>query len=156
MTDMQLDEVILVRGIGDGKGPPMAIGQDDLQILASQKLQPLALRQGQEHLDHIVIELTEPGHLGRHGLWLEVSAGDNLRGPDHQVRDWPGLAGKDRISSCDIKNGAFAFGIFNLTRLQVTDAGTTETIAAAIGKTYALTQGGIQQALLIPDLHLMP
>jgi len=51
---MQLEKVVAVRRVGDGKRAPAAVLENELYVLAGEELKTLAFRQFEHHLHDIV------------------------------------------------------------------------------------------------------
>src|SRR5262245_55413256 len=99
MSDVKLDTVIFVRGVGEGEISPVAVGQEYLQVLSGLEFyaHPIGEAQGQN-----INFGRGPGHpeyrrsqgLARWRCALLDALGRNLH-----VGAWPRLAHQDRIAA---------------------------------------------------------
>ena len=133
-----------VRCGSHGVGAPVAVAQQEFNILASVVLEHITGWQLQAHQHHIVRGLGQAAHANRHFLdWESTFVGDLPRF-EHHIRMRHGAAGQDetlfgffRRQSLELvralRDGAFEF--FALAR-------AAGTVLAAVGQANALANGG--------------
>ncbi len=147
MADMQFDERIVVGGVGDGEGPLAPVREYEVQILAGEELQALALRQLEPEAHDIVVELFLALHPTRQEPRLDLTGAAHLFHSQRQVSQGHRLTGETgplRTSRQGLDLGA---GIGDLAGHQGRGTGPALAVAATVGEPDALAQGGREEGL---------
>ena len=83
--DMQLQEAIVMRRVGDGKRAALAVLQQELDVLAGEKLQALVGGQFEAQHDHVVGHALDLLHPAGHDLDRDVLRRAHFAAFQHQV-----------------------------------------------------------------------
>ena len=92
VADVQLEEGIVMRRVGQREAAPPAVLEQDVDILPGEELQAFGGGQAEVHFDDVrrqAFELLDPR---RQGLDRDVGARGQLLAFERQVRLWPGTA----------------------------------------------------------------
>ena len=156
MPQVQLDQLVVVRGVGDRERPGAAVGEQELQILARQELQALLLRQLEVEADDVVRQVVDPHHAAGQDAHLELGGALDLARLQAQIATRHGLA-----TDAGAYRGAVE-GRGRLARVpdrpleQLRGAAAALAVAAAVGQADVVAQRGGENGLAVGDLELVP
>ncbi len=148
-ADMQLQDAVVVRRIGEREGSPLAVLEQDVHVLAGEELQPLAARQAQLDDHHIWSGKEQPVYARRQRADGYVGERVDLPAFDAEVGVRRG-ATEERESGQTIgvaENRARGAAVGHLTAQDATAAAAADAVAAAIRQVQTLPECGREDAL---------
>jgi hypothetical protein len=146
---VQLQEAVVVGRVGNRKRATLAVLQQELDVLAGEKLQALVGRQLQFEHDHVVRHALDRLHPAGHDLDRDVASGADFAALQHQVRE------RLRATEQGHAGGAVRRGQGLLLRRAVVDqavddlalAGAAGAVAATIRKREAGVERRLQNGI---------
>ena len=156
MANVQLDQVVVMWRIGDRECAALAVLEQEFDVLAGQKLQPLGLRQLQFQFHDVVRQQFHRFDAAGQGLDFHVTTGADFTHHDAEVAFGTGLAEHRLALLLLFQSQANQFpAVTDLARYELTGAFTAGTIAAAVRQTDALAQCGLEHGFPVFDFEFM-
>ena len=143
VAQVQIDDVVLVRRVGHREGAALAVGQQELDVLARQKLQALVARQLESEHHDIVRQSTQFLHPAGHGPDRDVLLAGDLMHFEHEIAERLGATSQHH-AGCAVGVGQrrrIRRALMNLTGNDLAFAGAAGAIPAAVGQVQAGIQG---------------
>ena len=151
VTDMQFDELVVMRCIGNGERAALAIFQEKFKILSREELQALRIRQLQHHAHDIVSQGLVDVYLARHDPWLDLGRTLEQMGFDQQIAGRNSLADQHTILIVR-QSRRVAMGIVKTAGDKLHLACPAIPAATAVGEDHILPQRSIENCLVLADL----
>ena len=149
IANVQFNEVIIMRRIGNGKRTWCMVLEEHINVLAGKKLQAFRFGHFQINADDVMCQVFKLVYTAGQGSDLDVPGRIHFTDLDGQVTAWSCLA-KQRLVTAGIigiQRRWQSVMIVNRSADDIAHAGAALSIAAAIGQYNALTQCGIEHRL---------
>ena len=157
VADVQLQEFVVVRRVGEREAAPLAVLEQDVDVLPGEELQAFVGRQLQMQYHHVVGDFFHFLHAAGHGFDRDVARSAHFLALDHHVGERLGGAEQGHSG---------VFFVFGKSTLLVTTvihpafqdfalAAAAGAVAAAIGQGESFAQPGFQQGFVLLGLILV-
>jgi hypothetical protein len=157
-ADVQLQQAVVVRRIGERERPSLAVLEQDVDVLAGEKLQTLAARQSQFNDHHVRSRAQEPVYARRQGTDRYVGERADFPALDAEVGSRRGAAEEGEAGKPVgfAQNGSRRVAVRHLAAENPTATAAADAIAAAVGKVQPLPECGSEDAFVRGDGEGMP
>ena len=157
VADVQLQEFVVVRRIGERKAAPLAVLEQDVDVLPGKELQALVGRQLQMQYHHVMGDFFHFLHAAGHGFDRDITRGPHFPALDHHVGERFGGAEQGH-SGVFFTFGKRVFLVIAVIHPAFHDfalATAAGAVAAAVGQGEPFAQAGFQKSFVLVGLILV-
>ena len=150
VADVQLQQRVIMRGVGQRETSLLAILEQDVDVLTGEELQALGGGEFEIQGDDIRRQFFQPFNARGQGFDRNVTGHADLFAFDAQIGLRTGTAEEGQPGGffLVLEGMGLRFAMVNRAVQHFSLAGTTGTVLAAIGHGEALTQGGVENGFI--------